>query len=304
MQKLVFLSDIDLAGSPKVRCEVRGDVVNDYAEAYKQKTKLPAPDVFEIEGQKQVLLADGLHRVTGARVAGLKMLACEVHKGTLEDCLSFALSSNVRHGLRRTHEDKRRCVEAAIAQWPKLSDLELSKRAHVSHTFVADTRRLLEQCGITEEPVTKTSTNGVERPARNSGTRLQRCNNGSPKEDEKPLSDTMGFPIPKDLAHFWQRIPEVKNLISQLRSIRDELVQRQTDLDLMYVEVNIDSAVAEINNAVALLKTAVPYAVCTSCQGKLREKCSLCRGRGLISKYRWDLVPDEIKQLRTKGQTK
>lgn len=309
MQKLIFLSDIDLVSSPKVRCEVRGDVVNDYAEAYKNKIKLPPPDVFEIKGQKQVLLADGLHRVTSAKIAGIKVLTCEVHSGTLHDCLQFALASNIKHGLRRSLEDKRRCVEAAIEQWPQLSDLELSKRAHVSADMIKSSRKLLAELGSVEEPDVKVSANGVERPARNQpsagGYRLRIQNNPVTMKNQEVLSevkDTTGYPIPKDLHHFWQRIPEVKNLISQVRSIRDELVTRQTNKDMMYVEVNIDSVVAELNNAIAQLKTAVPYAVCTNCQGKLRDKCSLCRGRGLISKYRWDMVADEIKKLRTKGQ--
>lgn len=316
MQKLIFLADIDLGASPKVRSEVRGDVVTDYAESYKNKVKLPPPHVFELKDQKSVLLADGLHRVTGAKIAGLKVLACEVHKGTAEDCLEYALAANVTHGLRRSLEDKRRSAEAAIAQWPSLSDLELARRCHVSNHLIADTRKLLQELGVQEEPQEKVSAAGVARPARNSPrvdpkARLEFSRQLTNEKNEvdllankatRELKDTTGYLIPKGLHDYWDRIPEVKNLISNLRTIRDEIVSRQADKDLMYSEVNIDSVVAELNNAISQLKTAVPYAVCTNCQGKLADKCSLCKGRGLISKFRWDMVSDDIKQLRTKGQ--
>jgi hypothetical protein len=98
----------------------------------------------------------------------------------------------------------------------------------------------------------------------------------------------------------WYRRQEIKNLIKTLTDIKKTIQSQLQVKDLMYAEFQ---AVAKrffisIDNAIADLELAVPYAVCPKCHGKINLKCDFCLGRGLLSKHRWETeVPDSLKKL-------
>ncbi len=54
---------------------------------------------------------------------------------------------------------------------------------------------------------------------------------------------------------------------------------------MLYAEVNFSSALSQLEQLWTDIKTAKPFAVCPTCQGQVPDKCTLCRGRGLISEY-------------------
>jgi len=306
MNKLIFINDIDIENSPKVRAQLNEEVANDYGQALKAKANLPAPILYQGKGEKHFLIGDGLHRVTGAKAVGIKTLLCEVREGGFEEALTYALTCNTTHGLRRSQADKKRVVEAALAQWPKLSDTELAKRTHVDHKTVASYRKGMEGEGriesspvrTTRDGVVRTATRKVKAAAEAAGNSLKESNGSASKEE---LKDSIGRLIPKDLVPLWQRIPEVTNLIDSLRSVRGEVEIAQKDKDPMWAEVTMDNVVALLNEVITKLKVLIPYTVCTTCQGKLNSKCALCHGRGLISKFRWDTVPEETQKLVIKA---
>lgn len=135
------LDDLDLDASPRVRLEDSADLVIELREAYERRATVPPPMVFRCAGKH--LLADGRHRVKGAKAAGLAKLYCHVKDGSLEDCWRHALSSNATHGLRRTNADKRLCVEIALTKWASLSDHQVADMVHVSAPFVGTVRMAL-----------------------------------------------------------------------------------------------------------------------------------------------------------------
>lgn len=302
--QVVYLNEIDIENSPKVRAAVNEETVKEYAEAYKRKEKLPPPRLFQRKGEKHFLLGDGLHRTSAATVNGDKTLVCEVSEGGFEEALTYALASNTTHGLRRSPADKRRVVEAALAQWPKLSDTELGKRCFVDHKTVAAYRSGMESDGKLESSATRTTKTGVVRSAtRRVKQAADEAGNSlkeTPKEP-KELKDQIGRVIPKELEHLWLRIPECTNLIDSIRSVRGEVELAEKNDDPMWAEVTKESVLAILNEAITKLKVLIPYTVCTSCQGKVNKKCSLCHGRGLISKFRWDTVPKETQELVIKA---
>jgi hypothetical protein len=113
--------------------------------------------------------------------------------------------------------------------------------------------------------------------------------------------DALGFPIPALALPYWYRIDEVKSIlreIAKLRSIVDQLYQQK---DPMYSEVNLGYVHVELGNIATTFKGAIPYVVCTLCQGeKDVEDCQLCRGRGLISQFRYEnALPVEDREKRT-----
>jgi hypothetical protein len=138
MRKSIKLEDIILDAGTQVRDGIRSDVVEDYSESFKAKSKFPPVDVFHDGGK--YLLADGFHRVMGASKAGLTSLEAEVHRGTRLDCIKFALSANAHHGVRRTNADKRHAVEIALREFPKLSNVAIAEICAVSIEFVRSTR--------------------------------------------------------------------------------------------------------------------------------------------------------------------
>jgi hypothetical protein len=125
------------------------------------------------------------------------------------------------------------------------------------------------------------------------------------KSQHLSTTDANGKAIPQFALVYWHRADEVKEMISHLDDISRALRIFQKQEDLMYGEVNISGALADIQRVWTNLACAVPYSVCTQCQGQPqaqpKSECRMCKGRGLISKFRWDtVVPAEIKRLAKK----
>jgi hypothetical protein len=59
--------------------------------------------------------------------------------------------------------DKRRSVELALAEWPKLSDRELARICAVGHPFVGDVRKAQVESDSTYQPQTRIGGDGKER---------------------------------------------------------------------------------------------------------------------------------------------
>lgn len=120
-----------------------------------------------------------------------------------------------------------------------------------------------------------------------------------PEPDE--YVDAMGYPIPDAVTKFWDMADEIKSLRNELRRIKALIVAAAEANPKMFVESNVQAITIHLQNAFSDLGNSIPYAVCPSCQAQNAGKCQLCRGRGLISKFRWNVtVPEELKTLRQK----
>jgi hypothetical protein len=115
--------------------------------------------------------------------------------------------------------------------------------------------------------------------------------------------DATGWPIPTQLIPLWQRADEVQELLTVLSRVKGALRSAQENRDMLFAEVNFSSALSQLDQAWTDVKTAKPFAVCPTCQGQIPDKCTLCRGRGLISEYRWNTcVTREHKEFRFKAK--
>lgn len=124
-----------------------------------------------------------------------------------------------------------------------------------------------------------------------------------PKPTQIPLDKT-GYPIPDSVSEDWKRAVTQRSLLNQISDIRSIVKTALEEKDLVFAEVN-NTTVADLNNAYSGLKNLIPYAVCTSCQGKQKTKCALCRGRGFISEFAYlHFVPAETRTLREKMRAK
>jgi hypothetical protein len=121
------------------------------------------------------------------------------------------------------------------------------------------------------------------------------------KPDPEPERDKTGHPIPEKILNLWNEACGVQTLLSAISSVRGTL--RKQEDGKVFAETNMSSAMAHLDQAYTDIKTALPYAVCPTCQGKLADTCTLCKGRGFISEHRWNTcVPREAKEMRFKSK--
>ena len=122
-----------------------------------------------------------------------------------------------------------------------------------------------------------------------------------PPPPPSQVLDATGWPIPTQLIPLWQRAGEVQEMLTILSRVKGALRAAQENRDKLFAEVNFSSALSQLDQAWTDIKTAKPFAVCPTCQGQLPDKCTLCRGRGLISEHRWNTcVTREDKEFRAR----
>jgi hypothetical protein len=119
---------------------------------------------------------------------------------------------------------------------------------------------------------------------------------------EKPQQqlDKTGYPIPESILDDWQHAESYSALLREVSNIKKTVSDALEGSDIAFREIS-NTTIALIQNVYGQLKCIIPYAVCTSCAGHNRAKCTLCKRRGFISKFAWEqYVPAEIKKMRTR----
>lgn len=116
--------------------------------------------------------------------------------------------------------------------------------------------------------------------------------------------DTTGYPVPSRALPFWNRSQEVQDVLTILSRVKGILQKAEQDKDLMWGEINFSTAIPDLSKIWTHIQTAKPYAVCPYCQGMKPDTCSFCKGRGVVSHFRWGLVPSELKTVRSKATVK
>ena len=104
----INIDDIRIDGGTQPRCQIDEVLVAEYAEAYADGAEFPPAVVF-LDGVDH-WLADGFHRVHGARRAGLDQVRVDLRTGTLRDAVLYSVGANAAHGQRRTNADKRKAM--------------------------------------------------------------------------------------------------------------------------------------------------------------------------------------------------
>ncbi|MCX6916906.1 MAG: hypothetical protein NT167_28365, partial [Verrucomicrobia bacterium] len=128
--------------------------------------------------------------------------------------------------------------------------------------------------------------------------------NGAVPPPPGQVLDATGWPIPTQLIPLWQRAGEVQEWLTVLSRLKGVLRSAQEKRDMLFAEVQVSAALSQAEQLWTDMKTAKPFAVCPTCQGQVPDKCTLCRGRGLISEFRWNTcVTREDKQFREKAKS-
>lgn len=123
----------------------------------------------------------------------------------------------------------------------------------------------------------------------------------APKAEKQKHLDKTGYPIPDSILTDWQIAESFRSTLSDLQRIKLQIEKAIDKRDLIYREVGQDT-VADLKNAWTALKQVLPYAVCPTCQGRTREKCSVCKQRGFVSEFGYThWFAKEVIELREKA---
>lgn len=151
------LTDIRQDGGTQPRAMNHAGLAEEYAEAMQSGAAFP-PVVAFFDGSNY-WLADGFHRIFAAEIAGLRAIDADVRQGTQQDAQWYSYSANKTHGKRRSDEDKRRAVEAALA--------------HPYHAQFSN-RQIAEHIGVSAEYISRVTPSidrSIDRPAARTVTR-------------------------------------------------------------------------------------------------------------------------------------
>ncbi|GHT38049.1 hypothetical protein FACS189427_11850 [Planctomycetales bacterium] len=143
----ILPADIVFNAGTQARVQTDQKTVQAYAESMRDGIEFPPIDVFTDSQSGQCILADGFHRYTAhISIRPNEPIKCLVHEGDVEDARIFACRANVKHGLRRTNDDKRKAVKMALLH-PKgvnISDRTLAEYVGVHNDTVGRIRKELE----------------------------------------------------------------------------------------------------------------------------------------------------------------
>jgi hypothetical protein len=181
----VKLANIELDASIQCRASINTDTVNEYAESMTAGEKFPPVELFG--AADSCLIGDGWHRVLAARQIGAVDIDANMHSGGRVDALRFALSANASNGLRRTNADKRRCVEIALKEFPRLSDNAIAQLCGVDNHTVKAARPVNLGNSQVEK---RMGLDGKERPARKGRETVEEetAKKEEGKQDSKPVT--------------------------------------------------------------------------------------------------------------------
>jgi len=147
MSDIIETPIAELVVDPRCQARERMDVetVEEYADVYRAEETLPPLEVFDVDGA--LVVVDGFHRLEAAfraagSLAGVATLPVKiVGHGSMPDAVWYAVGTNLRHGLKRTREDKRKAVTMALELDRDRSDREIARQTKTSRPFVAKMRR-------------------------------------------------------------------------------------------------------------------------------------------------------------------
>lgn len=189
MNKVLNIGALILDQKLQSRTEINEQTIEDYADAIKLGDEFPA--VLAYFDGVHYYLTDGYHRYHAYKKAGKVSILCEVVNGTFRDAVLHATGVNSKHGMRRTHADKRKAVMTLLDdfEWSDWSNAEIARQCGVSPTFVAG----LRDSGGPDEVKYKTSggkvTTKAKAPGRTAKEPELKEPQDQPKEDYDPRDE-------------------------------------------------------------------------------------------------------------------
>lgn len=147
--KVMNIAALVLDEKLQSRTEIHQDAVDDYAHAMEQGDEFP-PLTVHFDGV-HYYLTDGYHRYHALKKIGKTSAVCQIINGTFREAQLYATGVNAKHGMRRSHADKRKAVMTLLEdfEWSQWNTAEIARRAGVSFGFVAGLREKPESVKFT-----------------------------------------------------------------------------------------------------------------------------------------------------------
>lgn len=188
MNKVMNIGALVLDAKLQSRIEIDEATVSEYADSIKTGDEFP-PVLVYFDGINYYL-TDGYHRYHAHKRAEKVSILCDVVNGTFRDAVLRATGVNSKHGMRRTHADKRKAVMTLLDdfEWSDWSNAEIARQCGVSPTFVAN----LRDSGGPAEVKYKTSGGNVATKAKAPGRAAK-----EPKKKEPELKEPAQQEPPK-----------------------------------------------------------------------------------------------------------
>lgn len=251
-------------------------------------------------------ILDGRNRYRACKIANVEP---KVRHFTSGDAVAFIVSANVFR--RHLNTSQRAMVAAKLAnlsngQKPSLANLPTSA---VTQNEAAKELKVSPRTVRAAQEVIRTAPK-KEVQAIESGKKTIHAVTAETKGKQatapKPEAhlDKTGYAIPETVWENWQRADEFNEHLRGLSRLKKIVSDGLDQGDVIFRELN-NGAVSMIKNIYGELKCVVPYAVCSTCQGRTPSKCVLCKGRGFLSEFAWNqFVPQKIKDIRKKMNEK
>lgn len=156
----IKLTSIERDTTIQCRAKICMETVNSYADDMTDGAKFPEVELFGTADK--CWIGDGWHRIMAADQIGAIDIPAKLNPGGRAEALKRALGANAVQGQRRSNADKRRCVEIAVAEFPKMSSRAIAELCGVSDPFVLQIRQVLTVSTLDEQkyPATCSSCGG------------------------------------------------------------------------------------------------------------------------------------------------
>jgi len=163
----VELASIQTNGGTQPRAGINEQHVQDLIEAINRGDTLPAVDVY-FDGS-QYWLYDGFHRVEAHNRCRKSTILANIHQGTQADAQWASYGANPGHGLKRTNEDKKRAVLAALRHpnAASLSNVQIAAHVHVDEGTIRNYRTQMEASSEFPKIAERTVTRGSQTYTQN-----------------------------------------------------------------------------------------------------------------------------------------
>jgi uncharacterized ParB-like nuclease family protein len=288
------IASIRRDGGTQIRAALDEATVAHYAQLLAEGGELPPVVVFDDE--KTLWLADGFHRIESELRAGRKRISCFRHIGTQRDALLYAVGANAAHGLPRSNADKRRAIEAMLAdpEWVTWTDRRIAAAAHVGHELVARVRE--ESIGGNAIAPTRQAADGREYPAKqrprdSKPGQPTAAMHPAPAPDEPPPVDMLGL----EASGEW--LESTRAAVGIVDSIDQQLRQLQSHCLALPqpAQQRLRSALHDVG---ALARQERPAQACAFCRDPdgsagRAQLCSACGGLGYLTREQAARVPAE-----------
>ena len=121
-----------------------------------------------------------------------------------------------------------------------------------------------------------------------------------PKEKEV-IRDKTGVALTPIALEYWNRSPEVQEALTIISKLKTKIEKARESQDPLWVGVS-QHVISELELCYSYIKDAMPYSLCTICNGWPKEtKCSYCGTMGILSKTRYMGTDDRIRAIREKA---